>query len=232
MAVVDEIVTAEVSVSSDDFALGRILRGPEDLRLDLAQFVPLDDQFVPYVWADTDDQRAFEERVRADERVADLTPLDTSETRTFYRIEWHRLDDHVMSAIAAYDLVIEDATGTCERWRFRLRGPDRGSLAAFQQDLLEEDIGLYIHRIGRPAISADSRCGLTEIQHETLEVAYREGYFSTPRDASLSDLGELLDVSHQSVSRRIRTGLENLLEGTLVSDHEPDRSGEASKEPV
>ena len=29
-----------------------------------------------------------------------------------------------------------------------------------------------------------------------LELAYREGYFSIPRTASLEDLGELPEVSH------------------------------------
>lgn len=214
----DNIVNVEVSLDSDSFTLGRVLQDHEDVRIDLAQFVPLGDQFVPYVWVETGDRSAFEETVEADDRVESLTALDSTGDRTLYRIEWADPEDRVMAAIAAHDLMIEDATGTAERWRFRLRGPDRENLAAFQQTLLEQDVPLYIHRIWQPEVDGGDPYGLTETQRETLELAYREGYFSIPRRASLEDLGETLGVSHQSVSRRIRTGVENLLEATLMSD--------------
>ena len=214
----DNIVCVEVSLSSDDFALGQILRDREDVRLDLAQFVPISDQFVPYVWVETDDQAAFEQHVQSNERVTDLVALDRADDRTLYKLEWEDPDDDFLAAVTAHDLVIEDATGTEERWRFRLRGPDRDNLATFQRDLLEQDIPVYIHRVWQPGVSGDDPYRLTDIQRETLELAYREGYFSVPRNASLDDLSTLLDVSHQSVSRRIRAGLQNLLETTLMSD--------------
>ena len=218
MVPVSNIVNVEISLPSDAFALGQILRDHVDVRLNLAQFVPIGDQFVPYVWVATDDHSAFEEHVQADGRVTDLVALDSTGDRTLYKIEWTDPDDALMAAIAAHDLVIEDATGTEERWRFRLRGPNHENLADFQQELLEQDIPVYIHRVWRPSAPADDPYGLTDIQRETLERAYREGYFSVPRNASLEDLGRLLGVSHQSVSRRIRAGLRNLLETTLMSD--------------
>jgi hypothetical protein len=219
---VGSIVNVEVSVDSDSFALGRILRGHEDVRIDLAQFVPLGDQFVPYVWVETEDQSAFEETVETDDRVESLTALDSTGDRTLYRIEWADPQDRLMAAIAAHDLMIENATGVADRWRFRLRGPDRENLAAFQQTLLEQDVPLYIHRIWRPEADGGNPYGLTETQRETLELAYREGYFSVPRRASLQDLGDILGVSHQSVSRRVRVGIENLLESTLMKDERLD----------
>ena len=226
MGTVSNVVNVAVSVPSDAFALGRILRDHVDVRLDLAQFVPLGDEFVPYVWVETDDHPAFEAHVRADDRVTDLIALDSTEDRTLYKLEWADPDDALMAAITAHDLVIEDATGTADRWWFRLRGPDHGNLSAFQQELLEQDVPVHIHRVWRPEASNNDPHGLTEKQRETLEVAYREGYFSVPRNASLEDLGERLGVSHQSVSRRVRAGLENLLGTTLMRDDgRPDSEG-------
>lgn len=219
---VGKIVNVEVSLSSDSFALGRILRDHEDIRVDLSQFVPLGDEFVPYVWVETEDRPAFEAAVEADDRVESLVALDSAGDRTLYRIEWADPDDTVMAAIAAHDLMIEDATGTCDRWRFRLRGPDRENLAAFQQTLLERDVPLYIHRIWQPQADGGDPYGLTEKQRETLELAYREGYFGVPRRTSLQDLSEVLEVSHQSVSRRVRAGTENLIDATLMSDERLD----------
>jgi hypothetical protein len=219
---VDNIVNVEVSLDSDSFALGQIFQGHEDVRIDLAQFVPLGDQFVPYAWVETGDRSAFEAAVETDDRVEGLTTLDSTGDRTLYRIEWADPEDRVMETIAAHDLMIEDATGTAERWRFRLRGPDRGNLAAFQQELLEQGISVYIHRIWRPEAPDNDPYGLTEKQRETLALAYREGYFSIPRRASLQDLGGVLGVSHQSVSRRVRGGIGNLLEATLMNDERLD----------
>ena len=192
------IVNVEVSLPGEAFALGQILHDHGNLRIDLAQFVPIEDAFVPYVWVETGDQSVFEEAVEHDERVASLSALDSTGDRTLYKLEWAMgcRDDDFLAAVTAHDLVIEDATGTEERWRFRLRGPNHENLADVQQELLEEDIPVYIHRVWQPEASSENSYGLTDIQRETLERAYREGYFSVPRNASLEDLGRLLGVSH------------------------------------
>lgn len=214
----DDVVCLEVSVPSDDFAIGQVLASHGDVRLDLARFVPDGESFAPYVWVETRDQAAFADHVESDDRVADLAALDPVGERTLYKLEWDEFDDELIAAITRHDLVIESATGTADRWRFRLRGPNHRNLTAFQQELLDLDVRVDVHRIWRPEPSDEGPYGLTEKQRETLALAYREGYFSTPRTASLEDLGEMLGVSHQSVSRRIRVGVENLLEGTLMSD--------------
>ena len=213
---VNTTVNLEVSVPSETFALGRTFREQEGACVDLAQFVPIGGQFVPYVWVETDEPAAFERCARTDDRVAGLTALDSTECRTLYKVEWVDSDDEIVAAIVAHDLVLEDATGTCDRWWFRLRGPDRANLAAFQRDLLDREVSLYVHRVWQSASPGDDPYELTDVQRETLELAYREGYFDDPRAVSLQELGEMLGVSHQSVSRRIRAGLRNLLATTLM----------------
>ena len=218
-------VVVEVSVPSDAFALGRVFHGCEAARLEPVRFVPLGDQFLPYLWVETDDPAAFERHVRADERIDSLTAFDSTDDRTLYRIEWTDLDDEFVAATVAHDLVIEEATGTTDRWRFGLRGPDHGDLAAFRRALLDRGITTYVHRIVQGGAPAENPYGLTEIQRETLELAYREGYFDAPREVSLEDLGEMMGVSRQSVSRRIRAGLQNLLATTLIGEEcEPGTS--------
>ena len=211
-------VNVELSVPSESFTLGQTFGEQEGVCVDLARFVPIGDQFVPYVRVETDDPAAFERCARTDGRVTGLTALDSTECRTLYRIEWEDPDDEIMSGIATHGLVIEDAMGTCDRWWFRLRAPDHEDLTAFQQELVDEEISPRIHRIWRPSEVVGDPYELTALQRETLELAYEEGYFDVPRTTSLGDLGEMLGVSHQSVSRRIRVGLENLLAATLMRD--------------
>lgn len=211
------IVVTEVSVPTDKFEVGALLQD-HDYRIELTQFVPVGESCIPYFWIETEDTDAFEAAVEADDRVDSLTALDTSGTRTLFKIDWVEEPDGFLTVVADHDLLIEDAVGTEDHWRFRLRGPDRENLASFQQTLLDEGVPIYIHRIWNPEAPDDDPYGLTETQRETLELAFDEGHFGVPRDTSLEELGELLGVSRQSVSRRLRYGLHNLLDATLMNE--------------
>lgn len=190
----------------------------DDVRVELAQFVPIGESFVPHVWVETDDTAAFEDAVRADDRVATLTAVDRAADRTLYKVEWTEAIDGFLSTVAEHGLLVESATGADERWQFRLQGPDRENLSSFQRALQEKEVPVTVHRVQCPEVSDEDRYGLTAKQRETLEIAFEEGYFEIPRGASLTDLAERLDVSHQSVSRRVRGGLDNLLAATLADD--------------
>lgn len=212
------IVVTEVSIPSDAFPVGTILNDGSDALVNLTKFVPTGKSFIPYFWVETEDVAAFEKSVRADDRVDSLTALDTSQNRTLYKIEWAGETDGFISAVAAHDLLIKGARGTEERWRFRLHGFDRENFASFQQTVLDEGIPLHVHRIWNPKSPDDNPYGLTETQRKTLELAFNEGYFDVPKNTSLDDLGEKLDVSRQSVSRRVRQGVRNLLDTTLMNE--------------
>lgn len=214
------LVVTEVSIPTDSFEVGNVLHDTE-YRIDLTQFVPVGESCIPYFWIETEETAAFEETVEADDRVASLTALDTSGSRTLYKIEWESVPDGFLAVAADHDLLVEDATGTEDRWQFRLRGPDRENLASFQQTLRDDDVPLHVHRIWNPADPGESPYGLTELQRETLELAFAEGYFDVPRNASLDDLADRLSVSRQSVSRRIRQGTHSLLSATVMSESPP-----------
>ncbi len=212
------IVVVELSLPSDSFEVGSILHDHGDARIELAQFVPIGEAVIPYFWVETDDTGAFEDAVRADAKVATLTAINETEDRTLYKIEWAEELDGFLSAVSEHGLLVESATGTDERWHFRLQGPDRDNLSSFQAMLREEEIPVTIHHVWNPRVSNEDRYGLTEKQRETLELAFTEGYFEVPRGVSLTGLSERLSVSHQSVSRRMRGGLQNLLDNTLMDD--------------
>lgn len=210
-------VAVEVSIPSDAFEVGSILQDHVDVLIDPTQFVPNGDSFMPYFWVETEGEESFEKAVRSDDRVGSLDAIDQTGNRTLYRIEWVEDVNGFFDAVAEHGLHIKDATGTDERWTFRLRGPDRESLAAFRKAILDQDIPLHVHRIWSPGPSGSDEYGLTEIQRETVKLAYREGYFDDPRSVSQSDLAGELGVTRQSVSRRLRGGLKNLLSTTLMS---------------
>ncbi|MFC7009142.1 helix-turn-helix domain-containing protein [Halalkalicoccus salilacus] len=59
--------------------------------------------------------------------------------------------------------------------------------------------------------------GLTERQRNTLVAAFEAGYFTVPRETSLSDLAERQDASHQALSERLRRATGNLVESALIT---------------
>jgi hypothetical protein len=64
---------------------------------------------------------------------------------------------------------------------------------------------------------------LSDVQRETLRVAYESGYYSVPRAAALGELAARLGVSHQAISERLRRGVGSLIEYTLAGGPSNDR---------
>ena len=56
---------------------------------------------------------------------------------------------------------------------------------------------------------------MTDAQQEALVLAYERGYFNTPRDVTMADLGEELGISQQAVASRLRRGVSAILGGPL-----------------
>ncbi len=53
---------------------------------------------------------------------------------------------------------------------------------------------------------------LSAVERETLETAASEGYFESPRSATLGTLAERFDVSKPAVSKNLRRGQRKMLE--------------------
>jgi predicted DNA binding protein len=213
-------VLATIAIDSADFDLGEVLTGYDSI-IELTQFVPIDNDLVPYFWAENHDLAAFEEEVRADDRVAELTRLDGAVDRRLYQIEWTEGMDGFLTALSEHDLLVEHAEGTDDEWTFQLRAHDRAPLAAFQATCTDHDITLQIREVHHnPDGPEQPAYGLTDKQQEALVVAQTNGYFNIPQEQSLTDLGDKLGISRQSFSRRLNRGLSTLLTTTLLATHD------------
>lgn len=56
---------------------------------------------------------------------------------------------------------------------------------------------------------------LTEKQLKTLLVAYKSGYFDSPKRVTLRDLSQMLGLSPSTVKEHLRKGLKKVLEGVI-----------------
>jgi hypothetical protein len=212
------IVTVRLTVPSESLEFGQILHNGEDVRIELTQFVPTGNTLVPYFWAETADPSSLEEAIRADNRVRSLDRLDEGSNKTLYRVQWATDLDGFLEALEKHDLVVEQAIGTTEEWRFRLRGPDRNNISAFQDTLREKGITSTLKGIWNPHGPNGDPYGLTEKQREAVELAFSEGYFSVPAETNLSEVAEIVGISRQSFSRRLNRGLNRVLAETVIAE--------------
>lgn len=96
-----------------------------------------------------------------------------------------------------------------------MRFPDRDALGAFRDQIERTELSVQAIHQWESAPRAD-RYGISDAQQEILHLASQRGYFDVPRQASLADLAEDLDVSSQAASERLRRGLDSLVERALL----------------
>jgi len=52
---------------------------------------------------------------------------------------------------------------------------------------------------------------LTDPQREALVLAYERGYFNSPREVTMEELGAELGITQQAVASRLRRGIDQIL---------------------
>lgn len=213
-------VILEFSIPATDFKLGEVLSDPP-MQLELERIVPTGGMIMPFVWATGDDHETFAEKVRSRPSVKELLDLDRVGESGLYRIEWDQPPTDLIDGISAAGAVVLEARGL-EEWTFRLRFPDHDDLSMFHNYVIEHGIPVHIDRTYTltEATGVGRRFGLSQAQREALLLALRKGYFETPSETSLDELGKELGISRQAVSNRIRRGNEKILREVLLSSGE------------
>ena len=212
---------AHVTVPTGEILIGGLFPSEGEFTMDLVEMVPAGEGHVPYVriTADEATRRAFERTVRGDDRVACLEAIDVADESALYRIEWASTPDGFLESCIGDEIIVKDAVGTTRHWYFELLVPDHATLTSFHRRCSRHGIAVTLQRIYDPGESGDrSRWGLTEAQYEAITLARKKGYFSVPRGATLTELAEELDISHQAMSGRLRRGLETLIDSTVMDE--------------
>lgn len=164
-----------------------------------------DELLTPYFWVSGGDHESFETAAGDDPSIRDLTRLDTFEEAALYRAEWTENVESIVYAYTQVGAVVFEATGSGNRWELRMRFDSRERLQQFNDYLEDEGIDFElarIHEVTSPRTA--SQYGLTSKQQEALITAWDAGYFETPRQTSLDDVADQLDISQQAVSSRPR----------------------------
>jgi predicted DNA binding protein len=203
-------------VSPDDFALASTMRDGPSFRLTVEQSVThTADSMIPFVWVTTSNFSVFEEIVAMDPSVDSLSRLTDLDTTRLYRIDWIEDITTVLQLLIGDGNVINSVQLNHGRWEFQLICPEHVSLSEIYSDCIEHGLSIDVGSIYELDSHYQSECTLTDLQYATLNTAKKMGYYEVPRKVCLTDLAEVLGVSHQALSERLRRAHGRLIEDTI-----------------
>jgi predicted DNA binding protein len=192
--------------------VSEVSRAFPDASFRLLTAVPMDDRTLELGETRADDPRAVTDAIQKhpDVLVHELLHCDEERSLSKYETSDQALFEFLgpSSLLPEFPLVVEDGVMsfaiTASRADFEEFG-DRLDASGLRYEL--ESV---VHH-------DDSSSGpLTDRQLECLTVAWRMGYFEVPRDASLAEVADALDVDTSTVSETVRRGTARVLEQFLV----------------
>jgi len=207
----------EASVPTDQFALQETCRRLPDAVFEAVRVVTDGTgEVMPLVWGSGADQGALTDALAEDPSVDEVSVCTRIHEASLYRLSWTTRVPVVTGLLVASRGAILDARAQEATWTFRLLLPRRDAVAAIVESCDRYGVDARIERIY--PMTESSRTGqsdLTEQQLQTVEIALERGYYDVPRQTTLTELAEELDVSHQALSERLRRGHRRLVETTL-----------------
>lgn len=219
-------VLAEVRVPGSAFHLSPLLLEFPDVRVEFTRLGSVDEG-VTYVWVDGGDTATFVDALRD---VPDVRVVDELQGQTLLRFDSPQLEASLTDLIADHGARLVSLSGDAEGWMVCLQFADTDGIDAFVSDCQDRSIPVDLRQVYDADDRVDLRkiydvhgridgdFGLTPAQQEALDLAFAAGYFDVPRQVTLTDLAERLQVSEQAVSERIRRGLASLLTTTMLDD--------------
>ena len=172
---------------------------------------------MPCLWAANAEFDAADEVIEADPSVDDVVEAYEFADEKYYQLDWAEdVDERIDSYVDQRGSIL-DAEADADGWRLRIRFVDREQFDAFRDALDERGTDFELRDLTEPGAPRETFGRLTPDQRDALVAARERGYFEVPREATVRDVAEELDVSHQAVSELLRRGTANLVDATLVT---------------
>ncbi|WP_331234687.1 helix-turn-helix domain-containing protein [Natronorarus salvus] len=201
------VTIVELRISAADTLFAETVEREPSIEMELEQVVLTDG--VPIRFRGASRERV-EAALEATPGVEEYTLISGGEGESLYSIRCAEAFRVLPSIVETGGTIL---TATCSEgtWSIRLRYVDREDIEESLESLRANGVDVSIAAIRTIAEDDLSEVGLTEEQYEALELAIEHGYFEIPREISLEELSEHLDISHQSLSERLRRAQQGML---------------------
>jgi len=223
-------VIAEVRFAHEDGALAHTVNQLPDTDVRLIRETSTEPgQTTYFLRVDTDRHETVGTVLEADHTVGRIVSVPDSPDEKLWSIEFAE-DAELLNPLVTREggvvLHARSATTASGRrgWHEYWFLPDREAIHAIWQHARGTDFEFEVLRFRQSEGPLSDRTlteTLTEEQLAALTLAYEEGYFMEPRQTSLEELAELLDLSPSAVGGRLKRGMRVLIEEAFV-DHDGD----------
>lgn len=206
---------AEFSLPVDDFVLARALQLEGIDRIEFDCNIPARTDAMPYFWVWGSQFTQFESTVEKEPAIESVTVIDELEKTRLYFAEWQSHVSHLLDATRQSNGVIRGVTGDT-RWEFDLQFEQHADVTTFVDYYTDTSMELELERLCSLSSVPTEHKDLTPTQRETLIAAEQGGFYNEPREITMDELAEKLDVSLSAVSGRLRRGTSKLIQNTLL----------------
>lgn len=213
-------IITKVYFSHPRMALAHVIESKPHVEIRVLQEVSTDPTHnMHYFIINQENVDEFEGAIESDHTVATTQRVPSYESQPVYRIEFTPdtlLLGSIVTQVNGFGLnAYRHGGGWMERWQL----PDHESLQKIWNFADEQSFTFEICEVHQVSdYHKTNDYGLTEKQQELLAIAYVNGYFDRPREMTLEEIAERLDISTSAASGRLRRGIKQLIE---LSDIDP-----------
>lgn len=223
-------VITEITVSADTFFLGQMFHSIPDAVIEFEPVVPLRSEnkpSLPLIWVSHIEPEEVRTTLLKQEHIAAVDAITSTEERTLFEIEWSDDDiDGIIQPLIDHGGRVLKATGTANEWEFHLLFDSHRSLSKFNMAATNRGTPVTLQKVHNSDIhdentgSSVDKAALQPNYRDVLLLAYRNGYYDTPKNIQLSELAQKEDISDSALSKRLRRATATLIELTLLTNGE------------
>ncbi len=208
---------AEFTIPVEGFALGGSIQDAPIAEIEIERLAAHGpDRVMPYAWITAEDFDRVERLLEEDSTVDTFRLISETDDARLYQMDWIERAEVLVNILTEQEGVVLSAVASGGIWNFRALFPERAALSRAYDYAEEIGIRLQITAIYRMEDEREGRFGLSDGQHEAIRVATERGYYDVPRKTSLEELADELEVSHQSLSERLRRAQKALNVNTVL----------------
>ena len=207
----------KASIPAGQFALAETFDELPDAEFDAIRLAHHGtDRVIPMLWVGGVETKSVAEVMAADSTTSNVRLVSQVNQDSLFRMQWTDRVGFLTHALIEENGAVVSAHGTRDAWTFRIFFPRRDDVSATYEACDTYDITVeQIYSLDSAPSFGEFR--LTDGQVTTLRAAFDEGYYTVPRETTLEELAEELDVSHQALSERLRRSHRALIERMLVA---------------
>src|SRR6056297_1937996 len=170
---------------------------------------------------ESSDFARFEAGLRTDHTIGEFERvIETRDTEAIYSFGYTDEAKILSPVISTANGVIREMENEGGAWILTIWMPERENLIQLWEYAQQNDIDIDLLRVNEYDSLGSTDAGLTDSQREALLVAFETGYFEEPRNATLSEVAEDLDISQPAASGLLRRGIKRLIVSSLLEDSE------------